>query len=414
MRFPTASPGARAPGEARKPAEGSSGWGIRSSRAGPARSRARKSLLLAAAAMSLLTAACSGGGAASTTEGTTSTSTTGAATTAPPVVPPERAAALQAELDGFVAASSTAGVSAAVLWADGAFWEGSAGLADETAGRALTPRDTMRIASTTKSFTAAVVLQLVEEGRLGLDDVLAPLLPGRGLDEALTVRHLLGHRSGLWNFTLDPGVDTAGKAWDPEEILALAVDRGRVFPPGSHFAYSNTNYVVLGLVIEAITGNPAESEIRSRLLVPAGAADTFMAGYEPGEVTALPYGDPGAAVDYLPLDTSSWTAGALASTPADLVRFGSALFAGGLLSVDGLAAMTIPQAAGGEGAHYGLGLELLEISGRPAWGHRGGIPGYLSALFYFPGSGLAVALTANDWRGGDLWGLFERLAVTAL
>ncbi|MFH1331326.1 MAG: serine hydrolase domain-containing protein [Actinomycetota bacterium] len=324
------------------------------------------------------------------------------------------AAGLQRELADFVAASTTAGVSAAVLWPDGASWEGAAGFADEAAGGALTPGDTMRIASTTEAFTAAVALQLVDEGAVGLDQAVAPLLPGLGLDEALTLRHLLGHRSGLWNFTLDAGVDSAVQSWDPVRVVAAAVARGQVFPPGSHFAYSNTNFAVAGLLIEALTGNPAEAEIRARLLVPLGCAATFMGGYEAGEVTAAPYGNPAAEEGYLGSDTSSWTAGSLVSTPADLVRFGAARFDGRLTSEESLRAMTAPQGVAGEAAHYGLGVELLEIAGRSAWGHRGGMPGYLSALFFFPDSGVTVALTADDWRGGDFMEVFARLVDLAL
>jgi D-alanyl-D-alanine carboxypeptidase len=356
----------------------------------------------AAAALACVVAACGGGESAATTAvGTTeAATTTAAAVAAAGVVNPAAAAALQSALEEFAADWVPAGVSAAVLWPDGAFWEGAAGLADAPAGRLLGADDPMVIGSTTKSFTATVVMQLVEEGLLGLDDPVAPYFPDWGLNEALTVRHLLGHHSGLWNYTTDALFGQVEERLDPAQVVRDAAARGELFAPGAHFHYSNTNYTLLGLLIGEVTGRSAHDAIRARILDPFGLEDTFMAWYEERLVTVPPAGGDPATPALTGLGTGAYTAGALASTPADLVRFGAALFGGDLVSPETLALMVTPGEAGGEGATYGLGVEILEVAGHTVWGHRGGMPGYQSALFYLPESGVIVALCANSTEPG--------------
>ena len=293
-----------------------------------------------------------------------------------------------------------AGVSAAVLWPDGSLWEGAAGFADAPAGVPLAPGDPMVIGSTTKTFTATVVLQLTQEGVLGLDDAVAPYFPEFGLDRGITVRHLLGHHSGLWNYTADPGFGLSGEAQDPWEVAREATARGQMFSPGQRFHYSNTNYTLLGLLIGEVTGSTAHAEIRARILEPLGLEDTFMAWYEDRAVEVPPAGgDPGAPA-VAGLGTGAYTAGALASTPADLARFGAALFGGGLVSPASLTQMVTPGDSFGEGTTYGLGVEILEVAGHTVWGHRGGMPGYQSALFYLPESGVVVAVCGNSTEPG--------------
>ena len=343
-------------------------------------------------------AGCAGGEALPTTAAPATITTT--TTTGAPAVAPEVAADLQETLEEFLDGWVPAGVSAAVLWPDGAFWEGAAGFADALAGVPLGAGDPMVIGSTTKTLTATVVMQLVEEGALGLDDRVAAYFPDFGLSPELTVRHLLGHRSGLWNYTMDPGFGLSANALDPEAVVREALAQGEMFPPGSHFHYSNTNYTLLGLLIGEVTGSPAHAEIRSRILDPLGLDDTFMAWYEDRVVAVPPAGGDPATPELTGLGTGAWTAGALASTPEDLVRFGAALFGGDLVSLETLALMVTPGEARGEGATYGLGVEMLELGGHTVWGHRGGMPGYQSALLYLPATGVLLAVCANSTEPG--------------
>ena len=368
------------------------------------------------ALLMVLAGACGDDAPAATTAGTpptlaTTTSTVSATTTTTPPSSPEGAdpAALQEAVDEWVAASSSAGVNAAVLWADGVRWEGAAGFADAGAGTLLTAADTMRVGSITKTYLAAVVLLLAEEGRVGLDDPAAQYLPDLGLGPGITLRHLLSHHSGLWNYTDDPGAMLADPPLEPEDLVALAVDRGPTFDPGAAFAYSNTNYIVLGLLVEAVTGNPAHREIRERVLNPLDLGATFLAGAERGKVTAAPYGDPERNDGYSAIEAAAWTAGAMVATPGDLVDFVSRLFGGDLLDPQSLAAMTTSLDATGGGAAYGFGVDLIEMTGLAAWGHGGGIPGFIAGVYFVPELGLAVAAVSNDMAGGDLWELIEGL-----
>jgi D-alanyl-D-alanine carboxypeptidase len=249
-------------------------------------------------------------------------------------------------------------------------------------------------------FTATVVMELVEEGTLDLDGGVAAYFPDFGLSPELTVRHLLGHRSGLWNYTADPGFGLSANALDPEAVVRAAITRGELFPPGSHFHYSNTNYTLLGLLIGEVTGSTAQAEIRTRILDPLGLKGTFMAWYEGRAVAVPPAGGDPSTPALAGLGTAAWTAGALASTPEDLVRFGAALFGGELVSPETLALMVTPGDTYGEGATYGLGIEILELAGHQVWGHRGGMPGYQSALFYLPASGVLLAVCANSTAPG--------------
>jgi D-alanyl-D-alanine carboxypeptidase len=342
-----------------------------------------------------------GSGPATPTSGPPATVTT-AVTTTVPAVAPATVVALQSAIDAWITDSTSAGVAAAVRFPNGAEWRGAAGYSDEVHRVAMDVDDRFRVASITKMVTAATVASLVEEGALGLDDPVTGVLPDSGLDSTLTMRHLLGHRSGLWNYTLDPGLAAGSWAPSPVEVVNAAVEAGSVFPPGSRFAYSNTNYVVLGLVLEAVTGRPAHAVIRARVLDTLGMRRTHLDGPELGEIEAAPGGDPGTA-DPFP----AWTDGALVSTAGDLVRFTAAFFAGDLLDPTTVDEMTT-EVAGGSG--YGLGVEILEFGGHRALGHRGGIEGYLGGTFCLPETGVCLTVLSNDWRGGNLWALVGTLA----
>jgi D-alanyl-D-alanine carboxypeptidase len=355
-----------------------------------------------------LLGACSTTAAETQTTLVASTPTTAAVVTTEPAIDVE---ALQAALDAW-SAESGAGVSAAVDRGDGAKWAGVAGVADGTTGRALAPDDTFRIGSITKTFTAVVVLQLVEEGVLGLEQPVAEVLPDLGLDPAITVRHVLGHQTGLRD-----GLEGAALGTDPVEartIVEISVAAGQLFEPGTHFDYCNANYLLAALLIEAATGFPADVAVRDRIIDPLGMDATFMAGRDDRPVTAPPDGDPDLEVGFGARDHVNYTAGAMASTPAELAAFAQALFRGGLLEPATVAAMVTPGGPVGDGAEYGLGVEVISLGGHAGWGHRGGVRGYLSAVFLYPQDGTAVAVATNSWAAGDFWELLETLSDIAL
>jgi len=263
----------------------------------------------------------------------------------------------------------------------------------------------------TKSFVATVVLQLVGEGRLRLDDRLQRWLPGAVPGgERITIRQLLNHTSGLFDYTDDLQgplrakptrqvyQQMAARRFAPRALVAMAARHRPLFPPGARFSYSNTNYVLLGLVVERVTGARLAGQLHRRILAPLGLADTelpgaqqrlrgqHLHGYAPPDRAWLPSDGPAGLLDVTQANPSwAWAAGAMVSSAADLARFYQALLGGRLLDPELLQAMQTTVDASkqfGPGAGYGLGLLRLALGcGGQVWGHDGVIAGYATVAF---------------------------------
>lgn len=312
----------------------------------------------------------------------------------------QTAAALQAQLDAGVADLGITG--AAMALADtprGALWAGASGMADVDAGEAWAPDRHFHIGSVTKTFTAAAVFQLAEEGALGLDDPLEDWVPGYWEGEGLTLRHLLGNTSGIASYNWIGGFDDS-RPWTPTELLewTLAVEPELRFEPGTSWEYSNTNWVLLGLVIEAATGQTYEAVLTERFFEPLDLEHTYLAasGNSDPELVRC-YDADGAELTGTMDPSMGWAAGAIVSTPEDLVRWGAALYAGGVLSAESRAAMTT-QAVLPDGTvvEYGLGA-FVETDGVDSLtGHTGGYEGYLSYLYHWEADGLTLVVLSNQ------------------
>ena len=253
-------------------------------------------------------------------------------------------------------------------------------------------KDQFRVASLTKTFVATVVLQLVGERRLALDDTLERWLPGRIPNgDAISVRQLLNHTSGIYDAVEDPVILAPYLAGDlthftaPDEVVNVAASHGPLFPPGSSWSYSNTNYFVLGMIVEAATGNTIGSELRDRIFRPLKLRHTTFP--DSPRITGrhahgyFLFGEP-PLVDVTVFSPSLfWAGGGMVSTASDSARFYRALLRGRLLGPDLLEAMlTIDPVAmdpSGSGSGFALGLQK---EGRfpcgEAWGHTGELPGY--------------------------------------
>ncbi|MFF7458331.1 serine hydrolase domain-containing protein [Kitasatospora sp. NPDC008115] len=326
--------------------------------------------------------------------------------------------ATRAAMAELVRAEGLPGTIAGVHEGDGS-WSAAVGVADTASGQPRSPRERFRIGSVTKTFTATVVLQLRAEGRLDLDDPVERWLPGvvrgNGNDgSAITVRQLLGHTSGLFSFDEDPVMiqRLASPAflvhrfdtYPPEELVRTALAHPPLFPPGTSRSYSNTNYLLAGMIIGAVTGRPYAEAIEQRIVRPLGLSATTL----PGTAVGLPRPH---ALGYsklfggspTPLETTelnpSWggAAGEMISTTADLTRFYSALARGRLLPQAELDEM-LP-AAGGPG----LGISSVRLGcGVTVWGHMGTIHGSSTvALTTRDGRHVAAFNTNADWVEGE-------------
>ncbi|MGI5269420.1 serine hydrolase domain-containing protein [Nonomuraea sp. CA-218870] len=301
--------------------------------------------------------------------------------------------ALRKELERLVKEHGFPGALGTVRDKNGRVRHVTAGVADLRT-KAKIPADAyVRIASNTKTYTAVVALQLAGEGKIDLDAPVEKYLPkvirGNGNDgRKITVRMLLNHTSGLPNYTQDmPSIlEVRDKYREPYDLLRQGLGHKRLFPPGKDWAYSNTGYVALGLLIQEVTGRPIQEEITKRIIKPLGLKHTYWPG--PGVQTirdphpaGYHFGESGAKpVDVTEIDPSwGWAAGQLIARPSDVNRFFVALMGGKLLKPQQLKEMkeTVKLKNFLPGFEYGLGMFKIKLScGGHIWGHGGDIDGY--------------------------------------
>ena len=298
----------------------------------------------------------------------------------PPPRETERSA-LQGALDHARSIAHAYGLAAAIVRDDGVTWLGATGV-ERDATTPLAPDHPFVIGSVTKTFVAAAVLRLVEQGALSLDDEVTRWLPDLSIARDVTVRDLLAHTSGIADlyfplrsmlldqpehvFTHQEVFDRLGSAW---------------FAPGSAWAYSNTNYVIIGMLLEKVTGHPAEDVIAEQVTGPLGLRGTWLLAGRRADPEML---SPSWA-------TSFWTAGAMRSTTGDLARWGAALYGdGSVVSPADLTAMTTFNKD-----DYGLGTRRFVFGEEVGIGHTGLLGTTTSFLVYFPRQRVSIAIIAN-------------------
>ena len=300
-------------------------------------------------------------------------------------------AALRAAMQAVVDAGAT-GVNALVDDGDHVT-RLSVGRARLDPERRLRPQDQARVGSITKTAIAVVALQLARQGKLHLSDSIEHWLPGTVPGgSAITLRMLLNHTSGIFNYTDDPDFFAMAfadpyRAWTPRQLIDLALSNPPLFRPGTSWSYSNTGYILLGLVLEKASGMSVADLVRRWVTRPLHLKNTYFAntphfrgpyahGYAPPGLYSAGY-----------LDTSGWSptwawaAGALVSNTKDLTTFYQALLSGDLLSRAQLREMTTTVSPFA-GAGYGLGLLTLDTPCGTIWGHTGGIPGYVTISYH--------------------------------
>jgi D-alanyl-D-alanine carboxypeptidase len=302
-------------------------------------------------------------------------------------------AVVQKGLDGLVRDDGFPAALASLRDSDGRTSNYTSGVGDLRTGSKVPVDGQIRIASATKMFTATVVLQLVGEGKVDLDAPIETYLPGLvrgdGIDgRAITVRQLLQHTSGLPNYTAGMGEFSQWRHTYAEarDLLDMALKEKASFAPGDGWEYSNTNYIVAGLIVQKVTGRPIGEEITNRVIERAGLRHTYWPGT--GDQTireSHPHGyasgtPGGTVVDATEFDPSwAGAAGQLIARPSDVNRVLTALMDGRLLKPEQLKQMRTTVAAPGlpSGWRYGLGLMEIRLScGGVAWGHGGDSEGY--------------------------------------
>jgi D-alanyl-D-alanine carboxypeptidase len=343
-------------------------------------------------------------------------------------------ALLQAALDHWLVTTGTPGVSVTIRWADGRSWTGVGGLADAAARTAMTPATAFPLASISKTFVAALVLELVQDGRLALDQPVAPILAGLGLDRRVTVRMLLDHTSGLPDIFSAAGIDRAlvaapDRLWTLAQSLAFT-RTGRV-TPGTRWTYSNTNYLLLGILLERVTREPFAALLRDRILGPLGLASAYVqiAEAAPGPLAAghvvaragsswrASVIHRGPVQPFTSVVSAGGAADDIAAGSADVARWAAMLYGGHVLEPVSLAAM-LGDIASVAKLHprmpYGLGVEGYTLPGwGAAYGHNGHLAGFQDLVRYLPGQDLSIAILSNA-DAAPVKGLFTTLLSIAL
>ncbi|MET9854780.1 serine hydrolase domain-containing protein [Streptomyces sp. NPDC006450] len=294
------------------------------------------------------------------------------------------------------------------LWAPGkGSYVRSFGVADKATGAPMTPDLGVRIGSETKTFTVTALLQLVDQGKLALDDTIGKYIPGVPNGDRITLRELAGMRSGLFNYSEDPGFDAKiTSTFTPQQLLDISFKHPVNFAPGAKFEYSNTNLILLGLLVEKITGRPIQEVIGQDVVRPAGLSSRtlFPTGTEfpephaHGYTTDLPGGELVDATDLNP--SWAWAAGAMVSELQDLRSWAKTLATGTLLTPATQAERLKTQPIGIiPGAGYGLGI--FDVQG---WiGHNGSLPGYETLTVYLPEeqATMVILLNTDDLHEGQ-------------
>lgn len=316
------------------------------------------------------------------------------------------------------------GIALRVEHGDEVIFDSVAGYSNLETQTPLEMNERFRVASVTKPFTAVLTLQLVDEGVLTLDDTVTTWLDDPvvlripNIDQ-ITIRQLLNHSSGAYNYFDDDspfwqdayfgeGADWS-RIWTPQELLSYAdgAKHAPDFAPGEGSHYSNTGYILLGLIVEKASGQTYAERLHTHILEPLGMTETYFGATEPvpgGTVTSYHLIE-GQFVDASATNLSAfWSAGGMVSTTQDLARFANALFVGELLQPATLAEMLTFVPSEYEGAEWGLGLIRIQTPDGVIVGHEGEGPGAGARMFRVPEADLTVILLANSGGADDLIG----------
>ncbi|MEU2001181.1 serine hydrolase domain-containing protein [Rhodococcus sp. NPDC019627] len=365
----------------------------------------RKRGLVAAAAAVLLvaTAACSDDSSTGSTTSVTQTTQAGTSAAGDGTqIDSAVAQRLDEAIENTMARASIPGVMVGVWGADGNYVK-AFGVADKSSGAPMETDFYSRIGSVTKTFTVTGVLQLVDEGKVGLDDPIGKYIDGVPLGDQITIRQLARMQSGLANYSANEDFQKALIAdpkanFTPQQLLGYAYAQPATFPPGQGFEYSNTNTTLLGLVVEKVSGMSLADYVTQKIIDPLEMADTSFPNsnaipepHPQGYTEQTADGKETTATDWNP--SWGWAAGAMISTLEDLHIWAPALATGTLLQSATQEQRLQTVTAPGLSTDVGYGLGIFDIAG---WiGHNGSIPGYQTVSVYLPEKEMTLAIMIN-------------------
>ena len=325
---------------------------------------------------------------------------------------------LQAKFEELHKAASFPGGTAGFILADGSSFGMAVGVSDRTAGTPMKASDRLLLGSVGKTYASAVALQMIHEKKFSLDDTLdkffgtQPWFPRIANGRMITVRHLMTHTSGLVRYEFNPKFTqdlsaNPDKVWTGVDRLAYLFDAKPPFAPGAGWEYSDTNYIVLGMIIEQVSKSTFYDEARKRLLLPFALKDTVPADSRtvPGLVQGYAgQNNPFGGSDEMIKDGKfavnpqfEWTGGGWAVTALDLARWGKVLYEGKAFDSSMMAPFLdgVPAKLGPE-SKYGLGVIIRPSAAGPTYGHSGFMPGYQTELLYFPEMKVSMAVQVNS------------------
>jgi CubicO group peptidase (beta-lactamase class C family) len=319
-------------------------------------------------------------------------------------------------------AADEPGATVIVARGDEVLYLDARGMADLENGIPIEPNMVLRLGSITKQFTAAAILMLAEQGKLSLDDPLTKFLPDYPeVGQAVTVEHLLTHTSGIVSYTGIPNyMETEiARELTVDELVAVFRDLPVEFAPGEQFAYNNSGYVLLGAIIEKVSGMSYEEFIQQKIFDPVGMTRSYYGSHSriiPGRVSGYD-GESGEYENahYLSM-TQPYAAGSLLSTVGDMLRWNTALFGGKVVSQASLEKMIAPyELNDGESTGYAYGIGVREVRGKHTIAHGGGIFGFSTDALYIPEEKIFVAVLSNNaGSASDPEMTSTRLAAVAL
>jgi len=324
---------------------------------------------------------------------------------------------LQSKLDSLRVAGNYPGLSISIIGMDNKQLNFVSGFSDIEKNLRLTTKHLLMQGSVGKTYVAAIAIMLIKEGKLNLDEKVAAYLGNyewySRLPNAssITVRQIMNHTSGVMRYEFKPDFINdlnamPEKTWKPEELLQYVLDEKASFAAGEGWEYSDTNYILLGMIIELVTGKKYYELVNERILKPFKLSDT-----KPTDKILLP----GIAQGYAGKDNEfklkekvinddgsfvinpqfEWTGGGIYSTTEDLAKWGKLLYEGKVVDTLLMLKDAAPAKLGRE-SKYGLGVIIRQTQQGTSYGHSGFFPGYMTELFYFPGKKLCIALQTNS------------------